>query len=351
MFEKKLIKTLGVFLVLGFVFVTQSFSATIDPVELPENKVDVTVISKNDDGTYNYNISGLIGPIQGTGSIDNFNNTWWHSVQVGGDKFGIDWADGTQIQLIPVSNPDGGDSLVYYQFKLEAKIAANNTEPIQIFEDGNFGNGQVFVNSSVNFQALRNSYDLIQADPCLGPNPPDTCQINMTPPTDCSTNPNQAGCPGYVVQPSVPSDCATNPNQPNCQVQITPRDCNAYPNQPGCSGNGGNNNGGGGYLPTPVIASVPTSAGCGDWSGITDMDQFVTCIAEWGGRANLFIIGAGVLSSLFLLPIAGYMYASGNPGNIEKASEIITSWMWGIILLLIAGFIINIIGNDLFGVS
>lgn len=113
---------------------------------------------------------------------------------------------------------------------------------------------------------------------------------------------------------------------------------------------------GGGSIGSSPYSPVTVSINCADWravSGAGDKagEAIAKCVGDWGAQVNIFFIGIGVIGSLILLPIVGAMWASGNPGNVEKGWEIFNSWFWGLMLLLLSGFIINIFAKDLFGVS
>ena len=108
-----------------------------------------------------------------------------------------------------------------------------------------------------------------------------------------------------------------------------------------------------GYVPPAgdTVAAPSVTATCQDWSTVKDIETIGQCFAEWGALANRFLIGIAVLGSIFLLPWIGYLWASGQTGNVEKGWEMFNAWFWGLLLLLMSGFIITILGKDLFGVS
>jgi hypothetical protein len=97
--------------------------------------------------------------------------------------------------------------------------------------------------------------------------------------------------------------------------------------------------------------NLTVNVNCAQWGSAKNGEEIEACIADWGEQAVIFFIGVGIVGSLILLPFIGYLLASANPGNIEKGWELLNSWFWGIALLFLSGFIVSIIGRDLFGVS
>jgi hypothetical protein len=100
-----------------------------------------------------------------------------------------------------------------------------------------------------------------------------------------------------------------------------------------------------GSPPIPVGAISIDAPTC-EWTfeGMT-----TTCFKNLGDRAVVFLIALGVLSSVFLLPYIGMLWASGNPDNIQKATEMLVAWASGLLLLLLSGFIIEMVGRDVLG--
>ena len=72
------------------------------------------------------------------------------------------------------------------------------------------------------------------------------------------------------------------------------------------------------------------------------MNNFTSAAAN----AQRYAIGLGIFLSLFILPYVGILWASGNPENIQKATEWFQSWFWGLLLLLLSGSIIRIVGGE-----
>ena len=103
--------------------------------------------------------------------------------------------------------------------------------------------------------------------------------------------------------------------------------------------------------PPSVVLNLDDGCSIAELNSIKKMDQFTSCISSFGGNLNRLLIGIGVLASIFILPWAGVLYASGNPGNIQKANEVLTAWLSGLVLLLLSGSIILLLGGTVFGVA
>uniref|UniRef100_A0A831Z0R2 Uncharacterized protein n=1 Tax=candidate division WWE3 bacterium TaxID=2053526 RepID=A0A831Z0R2_UNCKA len=75
-----------------------------------------------------------------------------------------------------------------------------------------------------------------------------------------------------------------------------------------------------------------------------------------GGFAEWFLnlgIGLGILITTLLLVVGGFGVATsaGNPENLEKAKETITSALAGLAFILLSWLILDIIGTDILGIN
>lgn len=104
----------------------------------------------------------------------------------------------------------------------------------------------------------------------------------------------------------------------------------------------------GGGAPPPGGPGGPPPGGPGG-TGVLDPIEANTAIQRFAFSAQRLLIAVGVVVSVFLLPYIGVLFASGNPENIQKATEWLTSWATGLLLLLMSGIIIRIIGSDILG--
>lgn len=65
------------------------------------------------------------------------------------------------------------------------------------------------------------------------------------------------------------------------------------------------------------------------------------------GDIQKVIVGIGVFAAFFLIPYAAVLMASGNPDQIKKGRDWLTSIVSGLVLLILSGLIIRVIGTDL----
>ena len=376
-------RTLFISLLFVFAGVGISFAAT-DPVNGPNSSsfITLTPYAVDENGHYTYVLQGSVPT-----SDYNNNSDWWgyvsYDIKIIGD-------DGTVLGEINDLNYYGyahelnmtGPELNIYGIVPLDYMGENVT--IQLIE--NWPDvPYVTENDSVLFEIEQ--YDLnsareqmdaaneINAPPPPVPNMPDPAEDS-----DGDGIPNVSD-PDYIGNlpqtdtdgDGVPDNFDTEPTRPNdldgdgiLDGDDTDMDGDGVPNRTDTDTDGDgipnssdtNTDSDGDGVPDPSDSS-PTGSyslpavnvNCATWGSASGGEDITACIASWGAQANRFFIGIGLIASLLLLPFIGYLLASGNPGNIEKGWELLNSWFWGIALLLISGFLVSIIGRDLFGVK
>lgn len=111
---------------------------------------------------------------------------------------------------------------------------------------------------------------------------------------------------------------------------------------------------------TPPLEGTPPLGGGGSEGSITgtcpsDISQWsgdnftIECFSVLGNKLLNIFIAIGILATIFMLPYAGILLASGSEQNVQKAKEIITALIYGLLLLILSGAIVLIIGEEVFG--
>ena len=72
-------------------------------------------------------------------------------------------------------------------------------------------------------------------------------------------------------------------------------------------------------------------------------------LAGWLATGQTFLIGLGVVSSIFIIPWTFVLMASGNPDKVKQGQEWLVSLVGGLLLLFLSGTLIKIVGTNLLG--
>jgi hypothetical protein len=169
---------------------------------------------------------------------------------------------------------------------------------------------------------------------------PDISHAQVAPGVNCvNITSNPQNCTSFICNASPYTFCCTDQNECIKQLNYMVNGPTPSPT-PASGGSAGSPLGGGGCNAN----SIDTAIGCIPVLG--SQEEFLSFALKWavgigGGIAFLLIVYAGFM----------IMTSSGNPERLKAGQELLTSAIWGLLLLIFSIVILKIIGIDILGLS